>query len=151
MHPAARALLGVAPALIVIAGSFALSRNCVPGPEGCKGVGPGSRSAIVEVTVWPTAEDGDRLHRVALKQETVEDLLTGLINLSDAVERFETFSELGPGRTGAMADESDGAWALKQVLSFSRVRAAQDPGQFGPALARVESAAREFATAPVTN
>lgn len=154
MVPPARALLGVAPALIVLAGSFAMSRDCVREPGVCEGDGSEGDSNLSEVVVWPSAEDQDRLRRVALKQESVEDLLTGQITLADAVERFETLFESSEGRTNLrtpVAGDSDGERALNQVLAFARVRAGQDPDHFGPALARVESAAKAFATTPIAN
>ena len=150
--PSPRALLGVAPALIVVAGSFALSRHhdreAAPDEQF-------AQKRLTETVSFPSADDQARLHRVALKQESAEDLLDGRLTLAEAVERFETYSSAPESLANlreSMAGQSDRERAVNQVLSFVRVRAAQEPARFAAALARVEDEAKAFPTeAPPLN
>lgn len=141
MIPSPRALLGVAPALIVVAGSFVMSRACLR--ESGRPVADGDPAADHgEIIALPSTADEDRLHRVALKQEAVEELLDGQLTLAEAAERFEMLSRSAEaranlrtaGRTDPGADP-----AVSQVLAFVRVRAATDPRRYAAALARVEA------------
>lgn len=146
MMPSPRALLGVAPALIVVAGGLALARHHD------REAASNERAAgqrLSHTVSYPTADDEARLHRVALRQETAEDLLDGRLTLADAVERFETYSsgaEALANLRESMAGQSDRERVVNQVLSFVRVRAFQEPDRFAAALARVEGEAKEFVT-----
>jgi hypothetical protein len=135
--------LGVAPALVVVVGSFVMSRACLR--ETGRPTGDGDKaSANGEIVALPSTEDEDRLHRVALKQEAVEELLDGQLRLAEAVDRFEMLSTSAEARanlrTAGRADpEADPA--VSQVLAFARVRAATDPRRYAAMLARVEAEA----------
>jgi hypothetical protein len=137
-----RALIGVAPALVVLVGSFALSRQYM------REVKRAESEVVIryggEVMIPPSAEDQERLHRVALKLETVDDLMDQRITLAEAVERFEAL-DAAPEALGNMraslSGDTDAERALNQVISFARVRASQQPKRFNAALARLESAA----------
>lgn len=138
MIPSPRALLGVAPALVVVAGSFVLSRACLHEANN-----PGAAQAIhvrSEIVERPSAEDEERLHRVALKQEAVEDLLNGELTLAETVERFELLSTSAEAQAN-LRSAGHGEPAVNQVLAFARVRAAQDVPRFGATLARLEAEA----------
>ena len=140
--PSPRALLGVAPALVVVAGSFVLSRACLR-----ESSGPGAASQIAErseIIARPSAEDEDRLHRVALKQEAVEDLLNGELTLAETLERFEMLSTSAEAQANLRSSglvDPDVDPVVSQVLAFVRIRAAQDHARFGVVLARLEAQA----------
>jgi hypothetical protein len=141
-----RALIGVAPALVVLVGSFALSRQYV------RDVKRAEADVVVryggDVVVGQTAEDQERLHRVALKLEAVDDLMDRRITLTEAVERFEALDaapEALSNMRASLAGNTDTERALNQVLSFARVRASQNPKHFNAALARLEAEARSTA------
>jgi hypothetical protein len=145
--PSPRALLGVAPALVVVAGSFVLSRACLR--ESSR---PGAADPISErseIVARPSAEDEDRLHRVALKQEAVEDLLNGELTLAETVERFEMLSTSAEAQANLRSSglvDPDVEPVVSQVLAFARIRAAQDRPRFGAALARLEAQAHSPAS-----
>jgi hypothetical protein len=147
--PSPRALLGVAPALIVVAGSLALARHHEresPSDEAL------ARQPLSERVSFPTADDEARLHRVALKQETADDLLDGRLTLAEAVERFETYSsapEALANLRGSLGGRTDRERSVNQVLAFVRVRAAQEPARYRPALERIEADARAFVAVAV--
>jgi hypothetical protein len=150
--PSPRALLGVAPALIVAAGSFALARQHDREAALAGAVDPRSPC---ETVCFPTATDEDRLHRVALKLESAEDLMSGRLTLAEAVERFETWAAAPEARTNLrtqMRGRSDRERAVNQVVAFVRTRTAQEPARFAAALVRVEAEAKAFiAHGPVAN
>ena len=124
-----RALLGAAPALLVVAGSFLLSRACQRDAER-----PASEAGSfrAETVLLPSPKDEERLHRVALKQEAVDDLLDGRITLEEAASRFETVSDLTLDL------------AVHQVLVFARVGANHNRDRYGEALARLEAESTSF-------
>jgi predicted component of type VI protein secretion system len=98
-----------------------------------------------EVMVSPSAEDQERLHRVALKLETVDDLMDRRITLAEAVERFEALDaapEALSNIRASLGGNTDAERTLNQVLSFARVRASQQPKRYNAALARLEAEAR---------
>lgn len=144
--PSPRALVGVAPALLVLVGSLALSREYRREAESSDKARSNS-----ETMIWPSAEDEERLHRTALKQEAIEDLLNGRLTLAEAVERFEMLSASPEAQTNmrlSVRGSTDEERALKQVLAFARIRAAQEPKRFDAALARLEAEANLPAAAP---
>lgn len=150
--PSPRALLGVAPALLVVAGSIALSRHHDHDAVQDEMLAYQIHGETVE---HPSVRDEDRMHRVALKQETVDDLMDGRLTLAEAVERFEAWSS-GPEFLAnlrlALGGRSDRERSVNQVLSFVRARTSQEPAQFDAALARVEAEARALiADAPLPN
>ena len=152
MLPSPRALLGVAPALVVVAGSFVLARH--HNREAALAETAESQNCV-ETVCFVSPRDEDRLHRVALKLETAEDLMDGRLSLDEAVERFETVSaapESLANLRAALRGRSDRERAVNQVLAFARTRASQEPARFATALARVEADARAFLTgAPRTS
>ena len=73
-----------------------------------------------EVMVGQSAEDQERLHRVALKLEAVDDLMDRRITLAEAVERFEALDaapEALSNMRASLAGNTDTERALNQVLS----------------------------------
>jgi hypothetical protein len=143
-----RALFGVAPALIVFVGSFVLSRQSVRDSvlETADGAVEPSRS---ETIVWPTAEDEDRLHRVALKQETVDDLLEGRLTLTEAIERFESLTTSDEAISNLRVSgggETDAERTRNQLMAYARVRVAMEPKRFEAALARLEASTKSSIT-----
>jgi hypothetical protein len=138
-----RALIGVAPALVVLVGSFALSRQYM------REVKRAESEVVVryggEVLVPLSAEDQERLHRVALKLETVDDLMDRRITLAEAVEWFEALDatpEALSNIRASLSGNTDAERTLNQVLSFARVRASQQPKRYNAGLARLEAEAR---------
>jgi hypothetical protein len=124
-----------------------LSRECVREAASCDSVGFDRFPSHSEVVAWPSPADEERLHRVALKLETIDDLLDGLLSLDQAVERFETLSvsaETQANLRASVGGDSDGERAVNQVLIFARVRAAQEPQRFAAAIARLESEAKSL-------
>jgi hypothetical protein len=135
-----RALLGAAPAVIVLAGSFVLSRQCQPDSGRADAHGAVASRACAETVLPVTPEDEDRLHRVAIKEETVDDLLDGRLSVEDAVDRFEMLvGSAGPGNRfqGSTTTER----AVYQVISYARVRCEQEHSRYAAAMARVEAEA----------
>jgi hypothetical protein len=140
-------LLGVAPALIVVAGSFLLSREYAAEADRARARDEKAGRGQGELVLRPSAEDEERLHRVALKEETVADLLAGRLTLADAVDRFEMLSRSArEGEQPAVSGPAvtDTGRAVHQILSFARVCAAHQPERFGGAVARLESEAEAF-------
>jgi hypothetical protein len=138
-----RALIGVAPALVVVAGSFVLSRACLHRSDPERDADAAFLHASGETVLAPSPEDEDRLHRVAVKQETVEDLLNGQMTFADALNRFETLTASAEDPAQAPG-ETEPERAINQLLSFLRVRANRDHDRYGPRLAELESEARSF-------
>ena len=142
--PPPRALVGVAPALVVVAGSFLLGRVCLKQRDELRDKDVDVVAVRGETMLWPTKDDEDRLHRVALKQETAEDLLIGRLTLAEAIERYETLAAGADGPQGP--GDTDAERAINQVLSFARIRAAQAPQRYAARKAELESEARTYAT-----
>lgn len=141
--PSPRALLGAAPAVIVVAGSYAMSRACLH--DNAAREAAEQNMCVCEVIARPTAGDEERLHRVALKQEAIEDLLNGEITLAETVERFEMLSETPEAKANLrVAGRVDPrrSPAVNQVLAFARIRAAQEPRRFRAVLNWIEAEAR---------
>jgi hypothetical protein len=142
-----RALLGAVPALIVLAGSFLLSREYLAETDRSNSWADGEARAHGETVQWPTAQDEDRLHRVALKQETVDDLMDGRLTLEEAVARFEMLSAAAESSdSGAVQSPGNTPTerAVHQVLSYAHVRASREAERLVVPLARVESEAEAF-------
>jgi hypothetical protein len=131
-----RALIGVAPALVVVAGSFLLSRACLRQADRERDADVAAVHASGELMVAPSPQDEDRLHRVAVKQETVEDLLNGQMTFAEALDRFEVLT--APAGSG----EADSGRAVNQLLAYLRIRAGREPERFAGRLAELESEAR---------
>ena len=144
MVPSPRALLGVAPALFVVAGSFALARH--HGPDGSPD-GTLSSDSVAETVSFLSPQDEERLHRVALKQETAEDLLEGRLTLAEAVDRFYTYSsapESLANLRASLGGRSDRERVMNQVLSFVRTRVSQEPDRYALARTRLEAEATAY-------
>ena len=141
--PSPRALLGVAPAVVVVVGSFALARHH-DRPDNTDAEFAHNYGEMIE---FPSVQDEDRLHRVALKQETVEDLLDGRLALAQAIDRFEAWMsvrESGENVRTLVSGRSDRERAINQMMSFVRIRASQEPARFNVVLARIEAEAASF-------
>ena len=135
-----RALIGALPALLVVVGSLIMSRKVAHEADRTE------YSVLVRADeLWyPSIEDEDRLHRLALKQETVEDLLDGRLSLQEATERFESFAklaELDPDPLHQPSDDTNRQRALQQVLAYAHVRANQNPERFASAVKHLDEVA----------
>jgi hypothetical protein len=142
-----RALLGAAPAVIVLAGSFLLSRTCLSEADRAEGPSAASVGSRGETVQPATAADEDRLHRVAIKDETVDDLLCGRLTFEEAIARFELLAasaEAGDAPSARVGGNTATQRAVYQVLSFARVRANHRDEQYAGPLARVEAEAEAF-------
>jgi hypothetical protein len=137
-----RALAGVTPALVVVGGSFWLGRMCLQESARMETVVSKVES---ETMLRPTPEDEDRLHRVALKQETAEDLLDGRLTFAQAIDRYVTLLNSSDDPQGPGETETDRA--ANQLLSFARVRATRDPQRFAERMAQLQSDAARLAGA----
>jgi hypothetical protein len=130
-----RALIGVAPAVVVLVGSFWMSRNSArPEP---REDGSGSHS---EVMTRLTPEDEDRLHRVALKEETIDDLIDRRVSLAEAVDRFEMLA--GPVAFLTNPGETPRERAVWQIMSYIRKKFSTNLDQVADRLAELESEAQ---------
>jgi hypothetical protein len=135
-----RALLGVAPAAIVLVGSFWMSRSSARNelPDD----GGGARS---ELMTGLSLDDQDRLHRVALKEETIDDLVERRVSLAEAVDRFELLA--GPVSFLSVPGETRTERAVRQIISYVQKKFAKNPDEIAARLAEIESEARAMRTA----
>lgn len=127
-----RTLFFSVPALIVLIGGYFVS------PEGRtldETLEPGSSSMLSNE--WPSNKDEDLVRCVAIKHETILDLLEGRLTFEEAIDRFRLNSTTNP----AGANEADARF-IQQVISFARVHAARDPRRHQTACSEIESAAR---------
>ena len=144
-----RAGLCAAPALIVFLGTC-LTVNLV---EREPAAGPAPERVASGELLPPlsalSAEEEDRVHRIALKQEIAVDLLDGRITLADAVARFGELAASDPEALEhlrqAGAGETDDQRAVYQVLAFARGQAARHRGRYAGTLARLEAEAASLA------
>ena len=114
---------------------------------------PRPQPPVIENTFWPDAETEERVHRVALRQETIDDLMNGQVTLEAAVERFW---DLSTGSEGALISlrntipgETDEQRVVNQVLTFAKVHASKEPGRFDTRLAQLRAEAHSFEFKPV--
>jgi hypothetical protein len=137
-----RAAICAAPTVLVLAGSAWLAQRSNTELESAREADPTGGVTVV----WPSAEDNERLHRVAVKQETVVDLLDGRLSFDAAAERFWELTSSSPEALAQLRDkklgDSDEERVRNQLLVFARVQAARDRGRYAAALARVEDEAR---------
>jgi len=141
---ALRALLTCAIPVLVLAGSFLASHR---GQEVvARSAHPGTSSGIE--TVKPlTTEDEERMHRVALKEETALDLLDGRMTVEEAAAQFLEVSSSDPESLENMRlapGDSDQEKALSQLILYARVQAGRKPQRYADALARVEQSAKSL-------
>jgi hypothetical protein len=133
-----RAALCAAPTILVLAGSAWLAHRAQTGSRPQGEMDPTGGTTVV----WPSEADYDRLHRVALKQETVLDLLDGRLTFEAAAERFLELTIASPETLANLRQTSfgdtDEERAVHQLLVFARVQAARDRARYGDALARLE-------------
>jgi hypothetical protein len=144
-----RAALGAAPALIVVAGSAWIAHVADRGSE--RPAAPGSYQ---ETVIWPSPDDEARMHRLAVKQEAVADLMDGLLTLQEVVDRFQEVTESSPESLNNMRQsvegETDRDRILNQVLLFARVYASNNPRQYQETRLRIEREARSMASSAET-
>ena len=81
--------------------------------------------------ILPSADDEDRIHRVALKHEAVMDLLDGRLTLDEVVARFCVVTADSPEALANLRECGDGTTDeqrfIHQVVAFARVQAGRDP------------------------
>ncbi|HVK12534.1 MAG TPA: hypothetical protein VM597_27545 [Gemmataceae bacterium] len=103
-------------------------------------------------TFWPDAETEERVHKVAFRQETVADLMTGYVSLEAAVERFWDLSTGTPQSLVSLRNTIPGATdeerVVAQVLMFARVHASKEPGRWESRMAQLETEAASFEFRP---
>lgn len=102
----------------------------------------------LSTTIPASQESEDRIHRVALKQEAISDMLDGRLTLAETASRFWDVSvddesamnnlrHTMPGRT-------DDELIVHQVLTYARVQTNSNPKRFAARLAHIEIEARSF-------
>jgi hypothetical protein len=140
---ALRTLLTVALPVLLLVGSLLLSQY-------------GQAGDIKEVedatpaiqTMCPvSAEDEDRMQRVALKEETALDMLDGRLTVEEAAAQFLKVASSDPESLEYMRlapGDTDEERALFQLISFARVQAGRKLERYGAALARVEQTAKSL-------
>jgi hypothetical protein len=104
-------------------------------------------SPEMETMLWLSPGDEERMHRVALKQETVLDMLDGRLTVAEAADRFLEVSSSHPESLEHLRlspGENDEEKALSQLVTFARVQASRRPQRYEAALARVEQAAKSL-------
>lgn len=145
-----RACLGTAPALVVVAGSFLLSRVYFNEVERDRQRRLSPDNLAGETIVGVSAENADRMHRVALKEETVTDLLEGRLSLAAAVQRFEQMARLDENGdiAGARFGGSGTRQILYQIQSFARSQAACFPERLGPQFAQLREEIASYTDEP---
>ncbi|HJZ89231.1 MAG TPA: hypothetical protein VKE40_00060 [Gemmataceae bacterium] len=140
-----RAALGAAPALIVVAGSAWVAHIA----DRTSDRPPGS-DTYEETVLWPSPDDEARMHRLAVKQEAVSDLMDGLLTLEEVVERFEDVTESSAESVNNMRRTVEGGTdrdrILNQVVLFARVYASNNPRRYQEARRRIEQEARSLAS-----
>jgi uncharacterized protein YlaI len=132
-----RVLIGAAPALVVVAGSFLLSRVYVHDQERT------AKSAAItnEPVSQPTAADEECQHRLAIKLECTDDLLSGRITFEEAVARFESLIGVQEEEFDPTSSGSKHQRAIAQALSFARNQARYEAERFQAMLSRIEAEA----------
>jgi hypothetical protein len=139
----ARAALCAAPALLVFAGSFLIADRANRPSRNGSDRGPGGSTQETVVAVSP--EDEERLHRLAIKQETAIDLLEGRLTLDQAVTRFMEVSCDSPEQMQFVqlhdSESSERERYLMQVLAHARSHANHARGRYAEVLNRIEEEA----------
>jgi len=140
---ALRTLLTVALPVLLLAGSLLISRYGQAGSM--KRVDDDTPSVVTMQAV--SAEDEDRMQRVAIKEETALDMLDGRLTVEEAAAQFLEVASSDPEALENMRlspGDTDEERALFQLISFARVQAGRQPKRYGAALARVEQAAKSL-------
>jgi hypothetical protein len=140
---ALRALVAATPVVLVLGGIFFMSRDPEPGaphdPTECLEDG-------CPTVLTLTAEDEERMHRLALKTETAIDLLDGRMTVADAAARFLELSASDPESLDNMRKASEGSTdeekALDQLLAFARIQAIRQPERYAAAFAQAQQWAK---------
>jgi hypothetical protein len=135
-----RAALFAAPALIVFVGSYLIANHAER--RSASGLGEPISHHQQETIVCVSAEDEERLHRIALKQETAIDLLNGRLTLDEAVMRFVEISSSGGDEAALPQMDSIGLTErerfIHQVIAHARSHVNHGRGRYDAALARLE-------------
>lgn|GEM_PF-4200172 len=143
MLNALRALVAATPVVLVLGGILFMSRN----PE------VGAPADPTECTkddcpnvLRLTAEDEERMHRLALKTETTIDMLDGRLAVAEAAARFLELCSSDPesleNMRHASAADTDEEKALDQLLSFARIQAIRQPERYAAAFAQAQQWAK---------
>jgi hypothetical protein len=102
---------------------------------------PGPSEQEVMLCVSPA--DEERLHRVALKQETAIDLLNGRLTFDEAVMQFIEISagDEDPSLRVHGSSLTDRERMIQQVIAHVRSHATHNRGRYDVELARIEAEA----------
>jgi hypothetical protein len=123
-----RILFAWSPAAIVLLGILLLSGNGEPGAPDAA-----SELPVEEEMQSVSAADQDRVHRIALKQETVIDLLDRRLTVHEAVQRFLEISSSDPESLDHLrkaVGDTDEEKALHQLIAFARTHANRNAARF---------------------
>lgn len=133
-----RAALCAAPTILVLAGSAYLGDRS----RGERARPPADDRTPGEIMIATTADDEDRIHRVALKYEATVDLLEGRMTFDEAVARFWEVTSGSPESLTFLHEATDGTTdeerIIHQVVAFARVQAAKDPQRYRAIFERLE-------------
>ena len=145
-----RAVLAWSPAVIVLLGILLLSRN----GETSKAEDD-RNSSVDEPIIGLSTADQDRVHRIALKQETAIDMLDGRFTVEEATQRFLEISASDPECLDHLRRSARGATdddkAFNQLMMFARIQARSDPQRFRAALDRAEQVAQSTQVNPLAH
>jgi hypothetical protein len=140
---ALRTLLTVALPVLLLVGSLLISQygqaGAIKGVEDAK--------PDVQTMYAVSAEDEDRMQRVAIKEETALDMLDGRLTVEEAAAQFLKVAASDPESLEYLRlapGDTDEERALFQLISFARVQAGRKPQRYSAALARVEQTAKSF-------
>jgi hypothetical protein len=143
---ALRAALCAAPTIIVLAGSAWIAQVADGKPERASASVPDQ-----ETVNWPSREDEDRIHRLAIKQEAAADLLNGLLTLEETIARFRDVIDSSPECLNnlrlTVPGDTDEERIVNQIVLFARVHAGTDPHRYAAARARLEQQAKSMTAA----
>src|SRR5262245_53562792 len=99
-------------------------------------------------TIHPvSAEDEDRMQRVAIKEETALDMLDGRLTVEEAAAQFLEVASSDPASLEYLRlspGDTDEERALFQLVSFARIQAGRQPQRYGAAFARLEQVAKSL-------
>ena len=106
----------------------------------------------VEMSYWPGPDTEEKVNRVAIRQETIADLMNEELSLEGAVERFWDMStgteESLVSLRNTIPGSTDEEKVVNQVLMFAKVHAQKEP-RYAPRLAQLKAEAQSFHFKPV--
>jgi len=145
---ALRAALCAAPTIIVLAGSAWIAQVADGKPER-----PSISMPDQETVNWPSPEDEERIHRLAIKQEAVADLMNGVLTLEETIARFRDVIDSSPeclhNLRQTVPGDTDDERIVNQIVLFARVHATTNPRLYGSTMARLNQEARSMTAATV--